>query len=192
MTTSTLQTRYDAYLAFLKAWVPAYAPGGASFFLTGQAAPRPALPYVGITPISNVEMIGELERRITSTGEEVWRSQLEITTELYAFTQSPTRYDGTTNAWSLLQELKTSLRYPAVYDSLRAIVFRLTGESDVVNVSQLLNTTFEPQASASVTFSTVIETENIDSGAIETVNALGTIISQDGSTIPITISATKT
>jgi hypothetical protein len=191
MATSTLQTRYNDYLAFLQAWVPAHALG-ARFFLTGQAAPRPPLPYVGVTPISAVEMMGPLERRITPQGKEVWRSQLEITTELYAFTDSETRYDGALNAWAMLQELKTSLRYPAVYDSLTAIVFRLTGEGDVVNVSQLLNTTFEPQASASVTFSTVIETEDIDNGAIESVNALGTIISPDGSTVPITISVTKT
>ena len=191
MASSTLQTRYDSYLDFLQVWIAGYAPGGASFLITGQTAPNPPLPFVGVTPFSNIRMIGDLERRITPHGKEVWRSQLEITSELYAYTKSPTRYVSEPNAWTILQELKTSLRYPLVYEQLCGIVFRLTGETDVVNVSQLLNTTFEPQASMSLTYSTVIETEDIDSGAIETVNALGTIFNPNGETVPINISATK-
>ena len=191
MASSTLQTRYNDYLAFLKVWISGYSPGGVSFFLTGQAAPNPPLPYVGVTPFSNIQMIGELERRITSQGEEVFRSHLRITSEVYAFTRSPTRYVNEANAWIILQELKTSLRFPLVYERLCGIVFRLTEDSDIVNVSQLLNTTFEPQASMSLTFSTVIETEDIDSGAIEAVNALGTIYNPNGGIVPITISATK-
>jgi len=191
MASSTLQTRYNDYLAFLQNWVPGYAPGGVSFFLTGQAAPNPPLPYVGVTPFSSVQMIGDLERRVTIYGKEVWVSHLKVTSEVYAYTNSPTRYVNEANAWAILQELKTSLRFPLVYENLCGIVFRLTEDSDIVNVSQLLNTTFEPQASMSLTFNTVIETEEIDSGAIETVNALGTIYNPNGETVPITISATK-
>lgn len=193
MASSTLQTRYDDYLAFLQIWITGYSPGGASFMLTGQAAPNPPLPFVGVTPFSSIQTIGELERRITPQGKEVWVSHLEITSEVYAYTKAPSRYiPGQANAWTILQELKTSLRYPLVYEQLCGIVFRLTGETDVVNVSQLLNTTFEPQASMSLTYSTLIETEDIDSGAIEAVNALGTIFNSNGDEILINISATKT
>ena len=73
-----------------------------------------------------------------------------------------------------MQELKTSLRYPIVYDMLTAITCRLLDEDTVVDTTQLLSTTFEPQATCSITLSTVVEAA-IDNGDIATINAEGTM-----------------
>ena len=173
MATNTLQDRYNDFLAFCAYWVPTYGP--APFMLAGQNAPRPDAPaYVSIELFTNVEQIGTVERRIDVDGNEWLRTQLSIGIDLYAFSNTETRYDGTNNAWSVLQNLKTSLRIPDIYNRLTDITFRLLDDDMVADNSRILNTTYEPAASMSLTFSTITRTD-IDNGSIETIEGDGTV-----------------
>lgn len=189
MAITPIQTRYNELLAFFKYWVPLY--GQCDFFLYGQAAPRQNKPYVTANIFSSIETIGTLERRVLENGSEIVRSQFEITSQLFAFSNSSDRYstevvDNT--CFAILQELKTSLRYVDVYDRLSNITCRLISEEPVTDVTQLLSTTFEPQATCSLTFSTVVE-NSVDNGAIETMDIEGTV---EGSNNDITVDVSIT
>jgi hypothetical protein len=176
MAITPMQVRYNELLGFFQSWVPTY--GQCDFFLYGQAAPRQNKPYVTANIMSNVEMVGTVERRKDPiTGAEKLRTQLNVVCDLFAFTNSSDRYTTAVEentAWAIMQELKTSLRYPVVYDMLTAITCRLLTEDTVVDTTQLLSTTFEPQATCSITFSTVVGVA-IDNGEIATINAEGTM-----------------
>jgi len=190
MAITPMQARYNELLAFFQYWVPLY--GQCDFFLYWQAAPRQNKPYVTANIMSNVEMVGTVERRIGDTGAEFLRTQLNVVCDLFAFTNSSDRYTTAVEentAWAIMQELKTSLRYPDVYDRLTAITCRLLDEDTVVDTTQLLSTTFEPQATCAITLSTVVESA-VDNGEIATVNAQGTIVATHNDQI-IDISATK-
>ncbi len=175
MAITPMQARYTDLKEFFQFWIPTY--GQCDFFLYGQARPRQNIPYVTVNIMSNVDMVGTVERRMDSSGQEKLRSQLTISCDLFCFTNASDRYStGPDNnvAWAIMQELKTSLRYPVVYDRLSAITCRLLDEDTVVDTTTLLSTTFEPQATSSITFSTVVEVD-IDNGSVETINAEGTM-----------------
>jgi len=172
MATNSLQDRYNDFLAFCAYWIPAYGP--APFMLGGQNAPRPANPYVTVEFFTNVEQLGTVERRMDYAGNEWLRTQLSVGVDLFAFSGSDTRFDGSNNAGTLLQNLKTSLRVPDVYNRLTEITFRLLDDDMVADNSRILNTTYEPAASMSLTFSTITRTD-IDNGSIETIEGGGTL-----------------
>lgn len=175
MAITPMQAKYTELKEFFQFWVPTY--GQCDLFLYGQARPRQNKPYVTVNIMSNIDMVGTVERRIDNAGQEKLRTQLVVTCDLFAFTNASERYKTDVDentAWAIMQELKTSLRYPVVYDRLSSITCRLLDENTVVDTTSLLSTTFEPQATSSITFSTVVEV-NIDNGEIVTVNAAGTM-----------------
>lgn len=189
MALSPIQAKYDELLSFCKYWIPTFLPA-ANLFLIGQAAQRPSNPYVAFNPMANMDYIGNDERRFDPvTGAETLRGQRVVTLNLFGYSDSSTRYDGGTSAWTMLQELRFSLRYPAVIENLNSRILRVLDEGEVLNVSQTLNTTNEPQASLTIMLSTVID-QVVDNGAIETINAQGTTTGATGDIIS-DISVTK-
>ena len=174
MALSPIKTRYNDLKEFFQWWLPLYLPGK-EIYMIGQSAPRPPRPYIAFNPIVNVEFVGNDERRFDPvTGNETLRGQRLITCAVFGYSDSETRYDGGDNAWEMLQELRFSFRYPDVAARLSSINCRIVEEGDVLDTSQNLNTTNEPQAQLQFELSTVI-VQDIDNGAIETINAEGTI-----------------
>jgi hypothetical protein len=188
MALAPIKQRYADLVAFFQWWVPTYLTG-VNLYLQGQAAPRPANPYISFNPLDDVEVVGLDERRISTPTLEVLRGQRKITCRLEAYTDSTTRFSGVGNAWDMLQELRFSLGYPDVAAKLSAINCRVIDEGSISNASETLNTTNEPRASMSFVLSTVI-VQTIDNGSIEIVNGTGTISDTIGD-IPVTFSAIK-
>lgn len=189
MALSPIQTKYGELLSFFQFWIPAVLPA-ANMFLIGQAAQRPSNPYISFNPMKAIDYIGNDERRIAANGDETLRGQRMVTVELFGYSNSSTRFDGTTSAWTMLQELRFSLRYPNVCAELSSRVLRVVDEGEVLNVSQTLNTTNEPQASLTIMLSTVI-VQSVDNGEIITINGSGTMTGSDGNTIGSGITVSK-
>ena len=188
MSITPLKTRYAELVAFFQWWLPAYLPGK-NLYLMGQSAPRPANPYVAFNPLSYVEIVGLDERRTSDAGIESLRGQRRLTCNVQGFSDSATRFDGNDNAWEMLQELRFSLAYPAVYDKLTAIVCRVLNEGVISDLSTTINTTNEPRAQWDFTLSTVIN-QTIDNGAIENAVGLGTVVGSNND-IDMSFSASK-
>jgi hypothetical protein len=179
MAISAVQAKYDELLSFFQFWIPEVLPG-IPFLLVGQAVQREANPYITFDPMKSIDYVGNDERRINPvTGIETLRGQRVVTVELFGYSDSTTRYSGANNAWSMLQELRFSLRFPAVYEAMNTRILRVLDEGQVMNVSQTLNTVNEPQASLQIELSTVI-TQTIDNGAVETINATGSTTGATG------------
>lgn len=189
MSLAPIKAKYNELVVFFQTWIPLYLPD-ANLYLVGQNAPRPANPYVAFEPLVNIDYMGNDELRIDDAGAETLRGQRYLTCNLYGFSDAETRFDGEDNAWEMLQELRFSLRYPDVVLLLNEINCRVVEEGIVENNSETLNTTNEPRAMLQIVFSTVI-VQDIDSGAIETVNAEGTMTPPTGGEIVSDISVTK-
>jgi len=183
-----VKDKYDELLKFYQTWIPKTL-NGINIYLVGQAAPRPENPYVSFNPIVSVESLGlQDERRFNDDGSEYLRGQRYITSELYAYSDAPTRYDGLNDAWSILQQLRFSLGFPQTERLLDEITCRVVDDGEVQNVSQTLNTTNEPRSQLQIKYSTVIK-QDIDSGEIKTINEEGTI---DGTWNPYTLNISVT
>jgi hypothetical protein len=169
-----MQQKYKELLEFFQYWVPKY--GECDLYLFGQAAPRQDIPYVSVNILSSIELVGTVERRIQESGSEILRSELTLGCDLYGYTPENQRYNNVSanNAWAIIQELKTSLRYQEAYDRLSSINCRLLDEGSVIDTTQLVSTTFEPQATCSISLSTVVESIT-DNGAVETIEGEGTM-----------------
>ena len=170
----TIKDRYADLVKFFQDWIPIYFPN-VNLYLVGQSAPRPKNPVIAFNPLSSIDFIGQDERRIDEGGNETLRGQRTLICDLFGFSESASRFDGEDNAWDMLQTLRMSLAFPAVHDMLSAINCSVVDEGTVTDVSETLETTNEPRAMLQITFSTVI-IQDIDSGAIETVNGVGTLI----------------
>jgi hypothetical protein len=188
MAINVVKEKYNELITFFQEWIPATVPG-VNLYLIGQGSPRPENPYVAFRPITSVETVGLYdERRIDDNGIETLRGQRYITCDLFAYSDAPTRFDGTDDAWSILQELRFSFCYPLTMELLRNITCRVLDEGQVIDLSETLNTTNEPRAQLQFRLSTVIE-QTVDNGEIKTVNAQGTI---EGSNNPVTVDVSVT
>ena len=190
MAISVVKQKYNELVNFFQNWIPSTVPG-VNLYLIGQASPRPANPYVGFRPITNVEHVGLLdERRFNSDGTEFLRGQRYITCDLFAYSDAPTRYDGNDDAWSILQELRFSFCYPNTVALLDNINCRVLDEGQVIDLSETLNTTNEPRAQLQFRLSTVMN-QTVDNGEIRTINATGEITGSNQDPIDLTVSVTK-
>lgn len=189
MAISVLKQKRNELNTFFQEWFQLVIPGVNTYY-AGQNAPRPELPYVVYQPIAEIDTIGVDETRVDSEGNSYLRGQRRITCEVFAVTSSESRWDGTDDAWSILQELRFSFEYPDVYHKLQAITCRVIEQGNVSDVSENLNTTNESRANLSFTLSTVI-VQPFDSGEIRTVNAQGSIETPAGDIHTLDISASK-
>ncbi len=171
MVLDPIKQRYWDLVDFFRWMIPTYVPTS-SFLLVGQRGPRPPNPMIAFQPISSVERVGMDERRVDDLGVETLRGQRRIVCDLFAFSDSESRFDGEENAWDMLQAIRTALGFPEVVERLNSISCRVLDEGVVTNVSETMNTTNEPRAYLQITFSTAI-LQSIDSGQISTVNTSG-------------------
>ena len=93
MSLTPIKDKYAELIGFFQWWIPTYLPN-AGFYLQGQAAPRPANPYVSFNPLEEIDTVGLDERRIDSLGNETIRGQRLITCGLEGFSDSSSRFDG--------------------------------------------------------------------------------------------------
>jgi len=189
MAISIIKQKRSELTAFFQNWITTELPGMNIFYM-GQGAPRPPLPYVAFRPVTNIDTVGFDERRYDSDGNETLRGQRVITCDLIACTSADSRFDGTDDAWSILQELRFSVEYDHVGNALNDIACRDLDEGTVTDISETVNTTNESRAQLTFTLSCAI-LQTPDSGEISTINAEGTGISPDGSTITQNISVTE-
>jgi len=189
MALEPIKERYTELVEFFQFLIPTYLPS-AGLFLMGQSAQRPPNPYIAFNPLSNIDVVGIDEYRMNSSGQEYLRGQREITCDLFAFSDSTTRFDGGDNAWEMLQELRFALKYPDVIARLTSITCRVIDEGTVSDASQTLNSTNEPRALLQIMLSTVINQE-IDNGAVENINANGDLIGLDGKIVETEIIVTS-
>ena len=189
MAISVVKDKYNQILEFFQFWIPEILPG-TNYYLAGQSAPRPENPYVGFNPMAEIDRIGRDERRVKSSGEEILRGQRIISCDVFGYSDSTSRYDGSDTAWAMLQELRFSLGYPEIEERLCSIACRVLDEGNIQENSETLNVTNEPRAIWRFVLSTAI-CQTQDSGAIETVNAEGKFIAPSSNEIDVEISVTK-
>lgn len=189
MAINVIKQKRTELKTFFQEWIVAVLPGMNIYFMD-QAAPRPALPYVGFRPISSIDTVGFDERRYDDEGNETLRGQRVITCDLIACSDAESRHDGEDDAWSILQELRFSLCYDSTIDSLCGIACRVIDEGTVQDISETTNTSHEARAQLSITLSAVI-VQSTDSGAIEEINASGTVTSPAGAEQEISVNVTK-
>ena len=171
MAISALKQKRLELNTFFSEWIELILPGMNTYYM-GQNAPRPALPYIAYQPIANIDTVGFDERRVDDLGVETIRGQRIISCEMIAVSDANSRWDGTDDAWSILQELRFSFEYSEVIDLLSAIACRVVDQGTVSDVSQNLNTTTESRAALSFTLSTAL-IQSVDSGEIASINVVG-------------------
>jgi hypothetical protein len=172
MAISALKQKRTELNTFFSEWIELILPGMNTYYM-GQNAPRPELPYIAYQPIASIDTIGFDERRVDDQGNETLRGQRVISCEMIAVSDATSRWDGTDDAWSILQELRFSFDYSEVIDLLTAIACRVLDQGTVSDISQNLNTTTESRAALSFTLSTAL-IQSIDSGEIASINVEGT------------------
>ncbi len=174
MALQPLKDKYNELKDFFFVYlIPTYLPSS-GMFLLAQSSPRPPNPYVAVNLMSQIEADGEDENIMDDEGNQQRKGKRIITVDLYAYSESSTRFDGETNCWEMLQELRFALGYPETRLELNQINCSIRDEGTVLDSSTYLSTTNEPSAHLQVTLNTTI-CQDIDSGAIENVNISGSM-----------------
>lgn len=159
--------------------------------MSGQNAPRPALPYVSIYFGENLEEVGTHEWTMDSEGQEYSRITYNLSVDISVFTDSETRFNNSENfASSIIEDIKIKLSRPDNTSALNASNLVYVEGGLVTSASTILNTTFEPKAVCTLKFRTNVK-ELFNSGEIDTVSVSGKYLNPNGETIDTSFNIDK-
>ena len=138
--------------------------------------PRPALPYATMNISQGSRSVGKPDQiwKETDTYTQLARKVMTLTVNIYAL-----------NAYLYYMEtLINSLSLSSIQTILRVAGMASWGHSDPVDVSQLLDTKFEPRVSVDFFLSYATETD-VEAGEIHKVTYTGSSLYVDETTIDI-------
>jgi len=138
--------------------------------------PRPTLPYATMNISQGSRSIGGADQvyKEEDTFTQIQRKVLTLTVNIYAL-----------NAYlAYMETLINSVALSSIQTILRVAGFASWGHSDPVDVSQLLDTKFEPRVSADFFLSYVSETDD-EAGEIHKVTYTGSSLCVDETSVDI-------
>ena len=135
---------------------------------TVQQAPRPRLPYMSFnyrmpSQKYGYDSVAHVEDNVFNVGG---LRRMILSFSCYAETQE--------EAYAIMTTWQSALELPTVQERCRAAKMPVWGSEPVVDLSQLLNTGWEARAQMDAYFGLASNVE-VDLGAIETVEGVGTV-----------------
>lgn len=156
---------------------------GFTVVLSGQDFVRPTPPYLSLNIITGFIKIGSIDELIYNSNKQKWilKGVREFVTsiEAYGIPTSGT-YQSIYRAVDILGEVQFSLNKPETISLFNNIGIAVVNENEIIDITELLDTEYEPRASYDITLRLTLD-EEVDPGEIKTVIASGEFdTNQDG------------
>lgn len=159
----------------LQSWLESIVPY--TVVKSGQNTVRPKPPFVSYKMITGMIKLGSFDELYVNKTDNLYhlKGQRQFTV-LFEATGTPT--DGTlasiVRATDIIGEIQFALNKPNTTSFFLGLDLAIQEENEITDITELLETEYEPRATLSIIFRTAID-EEVDPGTIETVLISGDV-----------------